>query len=118
MAQTAGYLVGNGPGQLSQFLGAHGFSFLPADQNNFLADFRVPDISYVHHHLVHTNPADNPCPFTANQAKGFIGKTAGIAVAIAKRQSGKARLAGSDIGMAVANAFALLHILDIGNPGL
>ena len=103
VAQATGNFIRNSPSQLSQFLGAHGFTFLPADQNHFLAGLNTPDMGYIHHHLIHTNPAGNPRPFPANQAIRLIRKTAGIAVAVTYGQSGDLHFSFSDIGMAIAD---------------
>ena len=53
-----------------------------AYQDNGIVDADIGDISNIHHHLVHTDAAQDGCPAAADQDIEFAGQAAAVAVGV------------------------------------
>ena len=86
-----------------------------AHQNHRVVDLYIRHIGNVYHHLVHTHPAQDWCPASADQHIEFTGKTSAVAVGIPTRHGSDPGFPGGDKGAAVTDFPARRQHFDMGN---
>ena len=65
-------LVSDRPVQMGQIVGGYRLPAAFADQDDLSADIDAGNIRNVDHHLIHTDPADDPGFSAVDQHKSFV----------------------------------------------
>lgn len=111
--QIAHDFMGDGLSRSRHFIDSDFFLSLLAHEDDFIAgtDFVIAS----DHELVHADAADDRATLAIDEDDALIGKASVPAVRITDRDSRSLHILFGDIGTAIADGFALVQDLDMGD---